>query len=93
MRAIKHRSFLNQLSYDLSDCIRSSLGTKREKTLYSPKPKNWSYLDWYSLHIVDVIRRENFVRLELTDKTEWIDIPKTVKKNILKAHKNLAKKT
>ncbi|WP_396637412.1 hypothetical protein [Maribacter sp. R77961] len=59
-----------------------------KKTLYSPKPKDWSYLEWY-LHIVGVVKAECSVILELTNKTEWINIPDELKAEITKAQQNL----
>ena len=53
-------------------------------TLYSPKPRDWNYLDWY-LHIINVVKKECFVNLNLTSDTEWINIPNELKIDISKA--------
>ena len=42
--------------------------------LYSPKPKEWSYFDWYK-HILGVVKTECNCKLILTDKTNWSNIP------------------
>ncbi len=55
-----------------------------KKTLYSPKPRDWSYLDWF-LHIIGVIKTEYQTELKLTDNTEWINIPTELKNKITKA--------
>ncbi len=56
----------------------------KNMTLYSPKPRDWSYLDWY-LQIVRVIKDECSVSLILTEKTEWINISDELKEKITKA--------
>jgi len=53
-------------------------------TLYSPKPRDWSYLDWY-LHIIKIAKTECSINLILTDKTEWINISEDLKNEITKA--------
>ncbi|WP_187264372.1 hypothetical protein [Pontibacter beigongshangensis] len=45
-----------------------------KQTLFSPIPGNWTYLEWFS-HIIEVVREECFYRLNLTDKTEWCNVP------------------
>jgi hypothetical protein len=57
-------------------------------TLYSPKPRDWSYLKWY-LHILSVIKTECSVLLELTNKTEWVNIGVELRAEITKAQQNL----
>ncbi|BAU54734.1 hypothetical protein [Mucilaginibacter gotjawali] len=48
--------------------------------LFSPKPREWSYFDWYK-HIIKVVQEAN-CHLVITDKTVWIDIPPTLKEEI-----------
>lgn len=50
------------------------------KFLYSPKPREWSYADWYK-HIITVVGG-----LRLTPATIWTNVPLEVKKNILAAN-------
>ena len=40
--------------------------------LYSPKPKDWSYLDWYK-HIINVAEDCN-CKLIITENTKWKNI-------------------
>jgi hypothetical protein len=49
--------------------------------LYSPKPREWSYFDWY-LQILAAAKECN-CQLSLTDKTSWVDIPIALKEQIL----------
>ncbi len=53
-------------------------------TLFSPKPRDWSYLDWF-LHIIGVAKTECLTELKLTENTEWINIPTELKNKITKA--------
>lgn len=59
-----------------------------KKTLYSPKPREWSYFDWF-LHIIGVAKTECWTELRLTDETEWINIPDELKNKITQAQHNL----
>ncbi|MBU2974593.1 hypothetical protein [Zobellia sp. B3R18] len=61
---------------------------KNKKTLYSPKPTDWNYLEWY-LHIIGVVKSECSIMLELTDKTEWVNIGDELRAEITKAQQNL----
>uniref|UniRef100_UPI0016839C15 hypothetical protein n=1 Tax=Flagellimonas sp. S3867 TaxID=2768063 RepID=UPI0016839C15 len=58
-----------------------------KQTLYSPKPSDWTYLDWYN-HILKVVREECFCELYLTEETKWINIPENIKSNIIKVQTN-----
>jgi hypothetical protein len=49
--------------------------------LYSPKPMEWSYFDWYR-HIVSVAK-ECGCELLLTEDTIWINIPNSLKQQIM----------
>ena len=49
--------------------------------LYSPKPKDWTYFDWYK-QIVGVVETECNCKLLLTDKTKWSNIPAELKRQI-----------
>ena len=48
--------------------------------VYSPKPREWSYLDWYQ-HIINVAR-ECGCELIITKDTVWADIPLSLKQEI-----------
>ena len=49
--------------------------------LYSPKPREWSYFDWYK-HIISVAKECGW-ELFLTEDTIWINIPHSLKQQIL----------
>src|SRR5688572_7804848 len=50
--------------------------------LYSPKPREWSYLDWYK-HIVSVIKTEAYCTLKITLETKWVNVPDELQQEIL----------
>lgn len=54
-----------------------------KQTLYSPKPSDWSYSDWYN-HILKVAKEECFCELYLTIETKWVNIPENLKNVIIK---------
>ncbi len=56
----------------------------KEYFLYSPKPKDWSYLDWYK-HIIKVVETECNCKLKLTIETNWINVSDKLKMEINKA--------
>ncbi len=49
--------------------------------LYSPKPREWSYFDWFK-HIVFVAENECNCKLILTNETYWTNIPAELKQQI-----------
>ena len=49
--------------------------------LYSPKPREWSYLDWYK-HIVTLIETDCNCRLLISESTKWINITEDLKTKI-----------
>ncbi len=50
--------------------------------LYSPKPRERSYFDWYN-HIMDVVKNECYCELSLTKETEFTNIPVSLQQQIL----------
>lgn len=56
---------------------------ENDSYLYSPKPREWTYLDWYK-HIITVINSECSCKLIITEQTKWINIPDSLKTQILK---------
>ena len=56
--------------------------------LYSPKPREWSYFDWYK-QITGVVENECSCTLLLNDKTQWTNIPDNLKKQIIEQSKKL----
>ncbi len=59
-----------------------------KQTLYSPKPREWSYLDWFK-NILTIVKNEFSCCLYLTEGTEWVNIPNDLKKEITKAQHNV----
>jgi len=53
----------------------------KEHFLYSPKPREWTYFDWYR-QIIMATKGEYGCQLVLTDKTQWINIPDELKRQI-----------
>jgi len=54
---------------------------KNGRFLYSPTPREWSYLDWFN-HIINVIEVECYCRLTITIDTNWTNIDEGLKKQI-----------
>jgi hypothetical protein len=50
--------------------------------LFSPKPREWSYFDWFK-HIIDVARSECYCDLSITKATIWTNIPSSLRQQIL----------
>ncbi|WP_414692250.1 hypothetical protein [Pedobacter sp. CFBP9032] len=50
--------------------------------LFSPKPREWTYLDWY-IHINEVVSNECHYKLVLSDETIWTNIPEKLKRQII----------
>ena len=50
--------------------------------LYSPKPRGWSYFNWYT-QIVGAVKSEYGIDLLPTKETIWVEIPDNLKKQIL----------
>lgn len=52
-----------------------------EHFLYSPKPREWTYFDWYR-QIIMATKGEYGCQLFLTDKTQWTNISDKLKEQI-----------
>ena len=52
-----------------------------KNVLYSPKPREWTYLDWFR-HIVITLETECGCKLQITPKTLWISISEKLKEEI-----------
>ena len=52
----------------------------KNKYLFTPKSREWSYLDWFK-HIIIVLQDCNSY-LNITENTEWINIPDDLKVEI-----------
>jgi hypothetical protein len=62
---------------------------EKELFLYSPKPREWSYLDWFR-HIIEVADKECNSKLVLTHRTIWTNIENELKKQIIENRKATA---
>lgn len=49
--------------------------------LYSPKPKEWSYVKWYK-QIISALHQQD-CNLLISNKTTWINIPEQLKVEII----------
>lgn len=49
--------------------------------LHSPKPREWTYLDWYK-HIVSGVASEYGCSLRLNQATKWVNIPSGLRADI-----------
>lgn len=54
--------------------------------LYSPKPREWTYFDWFK-QIIGVIDTECNCKLILTDETIWTNISDELKQQIIENRK------
>lgn len=52
--------------------------------LYSPCPREWSYVDWF-MHIVSVVYTDYGVRLRLSDQSVWVAVSDQLKMEIILA--------
>ena len=57
--------------------------------LYSPKPREWTYIDWFK-HITGVIETECNCKLVLTNETLWTNILEELKQQIIEHQKAIA---
>ncbi len=49
--------------------------------LYSPKPREWSYFDWFR-QIISAAKEQSCT-LKVTKETKWVNIPSELKGKIL----------
>jgi hypothetical protein len=54
------------------------------KRLFSPKPREWSYVDWFN-QVVWAAADEYGTWLRLTPKTAWTNVPDSVRAAIISA--------
>ena len=57
--------------------------------LYSPKPREWSYLQWYE-QIVAAVVDEYGIRLSPSSRTKWVNVDSELKEAVLKSRIGLA---
>lgn len=51
------------------------------KCLYSPKPREWSYVRWYN-QIVNAAKEQSCI-LSISKNVKWVDVPESLKLEIL----------
>jgi len=61
----------------------------QELFLYSPKPREWTYFDWFK-QITGVTETECSCKLILTDETKWTNISDELKQQIIEYRKATA---
>lgn len=59
---------------------------EKELCLYSPKPREWNYFDWYR-HIIEVAEKDCNRKLIVTQRTIYTNIADELKKQIIKNRK------
>lgn len=59
---------------------------EKELFLFSPKPREWNYFDWYR-HIIEVANKECNIKLILTHRTIWTNVENELKKQIIENKK------
>jgi len=57
---------------------------EKENYLYSPKPKKWSYCEWYKQ--IQAAAKEQSANLIITKETEWVNISEELKNEILETN-------
>jgi hypothetical protein len=57
--------------------------------LYSPKPREWTYFDWFR-QITGVTETECNCKLILTDQTLWTNVSEELKQQIIEYQKATA---
>ena len=53
--------------------------------LYSPKPREWSYFNWF-LHMMTVVKKEYNCKLTLSTTTQWINITTDLQEQIIASY-------
>jgi hypothetical protein len=53
---------------------------EKENCIYGPKPRKWSYLDWYNQIVSGAKIQE--CNLLITNETKWVNIPEELKQEI-----------
>ncbi|MDA3945516.1 MAG: hypothetical protein PF439_02405 [Helicobacteraceae bacterium] len=51
------------------------------KFLYSPKPREWSYIEWYT-QILKAVKEQSCI-LTITENTQLVNIPEELKNEII----------
>jgi hypothetical protein len=79
------RLYVKPVSRDFSHIYRTAMEvhwSPEGKSLYAPKPREWSYLKWYG-QILGAAKDEYRVSLVITENTEWVGIGDDLKNEIV----------
>ena len=49
--------------------------------LYSPVPREWTYLDWFK-QIINAVKEQGYI-LVISNATKWSNVPEPLKREIL----------
>ena len=69
---------------DFAFIYRAAVGVNwdpRSASLVAPKPKEWSYIDWFR-NIIAAVRSEYGDQLTLSSETEWSNVPSDLRQQI-----------
>ncbi len=78
------RLIVKPMKQNFEHIYRSALEVhwdSKKECLYSPKPREWTYLDWYK-QIISAVESEYGYELVLTVETKWTNTPDTLKHDI-----------
>lgn len=78
------RLYVKPTSTDFSHIYRAAMEVHwcpEQKLLYSPKPREWSYFDWYR-QIHSAAKDEYGIFLVITENTQWVGIAAELKNEI-----------
>ncbi len=80
------RLYVKPASYDFSHIYRAGMEVQwspEGKFLYSPKPREWSYLKWYG-QILCAAKSEYRVSLHVTENTRWVGVGDALRNEIIR---------
>ena len=76
-----------ELGTDYAHIYRAAVGVNwslEYSYLFSPQPREWSYIDWFE-NIYVAVRSEYGDRLIITQETMWINVADELKSKIVKS--------
>ena len=79
------RLYVKPVSHDFSHIYRAAMQvhwSPEGRFLYSPKPREWSYLKWYG-QILGAAKSEYGVSLLVTENTNWVGVGDGLKDEIV----------
>lgn len=85
----KERLYIKPFSNNYSMIYREGVEVNWDSEcqfLYSPKPREWSYFDWYC-HIIDTAESDSN-SLMISSETQWSNIPEELRSEIEQWMKN-----